>query len=548
MSAGSAARGVAVHGLGRDVPRSPRRLVGVDVLAAPGEITAVIGASGAGKSTLLEVLTGLLPATAGAGQVAGSDVRLPADRRTGRIGYVPQFDALHGELTVRQELEAGALLRSADPARAVPGVLHALGLTALAGRRIEQLSGGERKRVSVGLELLALPEVIVLDEPTTGLDPGHERELIEYLRRLADSGCAVVLSTHSTVYLDRFDRLLLLGAGGCPLFAGPPGAALAAVGSDSFVDLFAATDPIAATADAPPTPAAAPPGPPRPRARHVVGTLLGRDVQRLLGDRRTLAFLTLQAPVLGVIVRLVAGDDGLAVGTFGTNPYARRMLVTLILGAVWIGATNAVRELVRDRATLRRERVAGVRPGQVLAAKTLLLWALCGLQTAVATAIAVGGLATVGDHPVVGSVPLALFLGLWVAAGASGCLALLVSALVTRSEQALAVLPLLLIPQLVLSGGLLALRDVPVLQVVSYVAPARWGMSAAASAVDLRALETTTVVAVPVEPGQFAIARHQTAERSWDPTAGAWLLDVGALAVLAAACTAGTALALRRTR
>jgi ABC-type multidrug transport system ATPase subunit len=538
-------RGADVHGLTR---AAPRRLAGVDIHAAPGEIVAVIGASGAGKSTLLEVLTGLLPATGGAGRVAGSDVLLPADHRSGRIGYVPQFDALHGELTVRQEFAAGARLRAADP-RAVPAVLRALGLGELAERRIEHLSGGERKRVSVGLELLAAPEVLVLDEPTTGLDPGHERELIEYLRRLADAGCAIVLSTHSTVYLGRFDRLVLLGSGGRALFAGTPDEALAAVGSESFVDLFAVTVPLvppeASAARRQDESAAGQPR--RARRRGVVATLVLRDVQRLAGDRRTLAFVTLQAPVLGLIVRLIAGDDGLAVGDFTNNLYARRMVVTLVMGAVWLGATNTVRELVRDRATMRRERVAGVRPGQVLAAKSLVLWALSGVQSLVFVLIATAGLPTVGEQSVVGSVHLAVFVGLWLCTGASGCLALLVSALVRRSEQALAVLPILLIPQLVLSGGMLALRDVPVLSAVSYVSPARWGMSATASAVDLRALETTTVVAVPVDDDQYDVGVHQTAERSWDPTAGAWLLDLGALAALAAACTGATAFALRRT-
>jgi ABC-type multidrug transport system ATPase subunit len=525
-----------------------RRLDDVALLARPGEMVAVIGASGAGKSTLLAVLAGLLSPTSGEGTVAGADVRVPATERTrrigtGRIGYVPQRDSLHGELTVEQELCFAVELRHVVNGEGrIDEVLGALGIDDLRERRIRELSGGERKRVNVAVELLAAPDVLLLDEATTGLDPGHERDLTRYLRTLADAGIAIVSATHSVVYLEEYDRVLLLGAGGRVLFRGTPRAALEEAGVSSFVDLFDLDEPFGPAAPAD-TDTGRPDAPSRPAPVPVgtVGVLVRRQLRRLVQDRRTLAFLALQAPVLGLMVRAITGPDGLGLGAISINLYARRVLLVLVLCAVWLGSIFAIREIVHDRGVLAREQVAGVTGRQVLAARLITLTLITGVQVLVLTLVGCAGIRTTTPQAL-----LLVIVSLWLCAEAAGCLALAVSALVRNTDQALAVLPLVLVPQIVLSGGVLSLADVPALRVISYVSPARWGLSAVASASHLREIETSTVIAVPLSPTELSIARHEDADTGWDPTALAWGTDLIVLAGLCAAGAAVTGLGLRR--
>ena len=145
-----------------------------------------------------------------------------------RIGMVPQDDVVHRQLTVDQALGYAAELRlppdttKQDRRQVMAQVLEELELTPHAQTRVDKLSGGQRKRVSVALELLTGPSLLVLDEPTTGLDPALDRQVMTMLRGLADAGRVVVVVTHSLEYLDVCDQVLLLGPGGKPAFCGPP--------------------------------------------------------------------------------------------------------------------------------------------------------------------------------------------------------------------------------------------------------------------------------------------------------------------------------------
>src|SRR6201991_988540 len=146
-----------------------------------------------------------------------------------RIGMVPQDDVVHRQLTINQALGYAAELRmppdttKEDRQRVVAQVLEELELTPQADTRIDKLSGGQRKRASVALELLTGPSLLVLDEPTTGLDPALDQQVMKMLRQLADAGRVIVVVTHSLAYLDVCDQVLLLAPGGKTAFCGPPG-------------------------------------------------------------------------------------------------------------------------------------------------------------------------------------------------------------------------------------------------------------------------------------------------------------------------------------
>ncbi|MFH8488664.1 ABC transporter ATP-binding protein [Streptomyces longisporoflavus] len=181
---------------------------GIDLTVAPGEILGFLGPNGAGKTTTLRMLTTLLPPTGGAATVAGTDLaRDPAAVRR-KIGYVAQSGGVDPNVSVREELVTqGRLYRLTKPrADARARELAAdLDLSDLLDRKCATLSGGQRRRLDVAMGLMHRPEVLFLDEPTTGLDPGSRADLWALVRRLRDDhGTTVVLTTH---YLDEADAL-----------------------------------------------------------------------------------------------------------------------------------------------------------------------------------------------------------------------------------------------------------------------------------------------------------------------------------------------------
>jgi len=200
----------------------------IAVTIRPGELVAIVGGSGAGKTTLLNALAGVNAPTGGRVFYNGRDLYENLAAFRGALGYVPQDDIVHPELTVERTLRYAARLRlSAETAPAerdaiVRTAIEALGLTAQAGQRVGTLSGGQRKRTSIGVELLTKPGVLFLDEPTSGLDPATGRTLLRLLRRLAGDGVTVVMTTHAPQDIGLCDRVVFLAQGGALAFAGPP--------------------------------------------------------------------------------------------------------------------------------------------------------------------------------------------------------------------------------------------------------------------------------------------------------------------------------------
>lgn len=210
----------------------------------PRSLTAIVGPSGAGKSTLLNAITGRTSPTQGQILVGGRDLHKEFGDLSQRIGLVPQADILHTRLTVRQALNYGAALRfpsetsKSEREERVAEVMDKLELTPRADLTIDKLSGGQRKRASIGLELLTKPSILVLDEPTSGLDPGLDAHVMETLRKLADDGQTVVLVTHSVDNLNFCDNVILLASGGRIAYAGPSSTVFTALGKNSWAEVF----------------------------------------------------------------------------------------------------------------------------------------------------------------------------------------------------------------------------------------------------------------------------------------------------------------------
>lgn len=205
------------------VRRGPRTVVaGVSLHLAAGEVVGLIGANGSGKSTCLSALAGLLPPAGGGVTLTGQPLTgLPPEARARQLGYLPQNPECHWPLSVRQVVTLGRLpyrspwggLGAADAA-AVAAALHRLELEPLAERTLTRLSGGERMRVMLARVLAGEPRVLLADEPTDGLDPHHQLQVMELLRTLAAEGRGVLTVLHDLSLAERFcDRLLLLHEG-----------------------------------------------------------------------------------------------------------------------------------------------------------------------------------------------------------------------------------------------------------------------------------------------------------------------------------------------
>jgi len=204
------------------VPGKPEEIVLLGDLSAkipPGQFVAIVGPSGCGKSTLLKLIAGICEPTFGQLFWKGRDLEADGDFAPHEVGYVPQFSIAYELLTVRENLDATLRLRVKGLSRSereerAEAILRQVGLEAIADRPVKVLSGGQRRRLALALELTTNPDLLLCDEVTSGLDPKAEDELVTLLRNLAKENCRTVLSvTHSLRHLDAYDSVLVLHGG-----------------------------------------------------------------------------------------------------------------------------------------------------------------------------------------------------------------------------------------------------------------------------------------------------------------------------------------------
>lgn len=217
-------------------------LHGIEFVARQGELVGVLGPSGCGKSTLLYALTGFRSPDSGSVLLNDVDVKASFQNIKDQIGFVPQDDVVHTALRVERALFFAAQLRLphlTEEARKnrIDEVLRQLGLEERRKVRVRSLSGGQRKRVSIAMELLARPLILVADEPTSGLDPELEFSLTTQLRKMADAGHVVIVTTHVMASLSLLDYVCLLKEGRL-VYCGPPSAMKVYFGVEDFADIY----------------------------------------------------------------------------------------------------------------------------------------------------------------------------------------------------------------------------------------------------------------------------------------------------------------------
>jgi len=506
-------------------------------------LLGVIGPSGAGKSTLLGALTGMQPAGEGSVLYDNRDLYKNYAELKHRIGLVPQQDIMHTQLTARRALRYAAELRfprdtsAKERNQRVDEVIAELGLAAHAQTRASSLSGGQRKRVSVALELLTKPSLLFLDEPTSGLDPGLDKSVMEMMAGLAHDGRTVIVVTHSVANLDLCDRLLVLVPGGKVAFFGPPREGLRYFGKPGWAEVFQAFEaepgrdwagefkrsPVYAQYVAAGMNAPAPPTGPRnvappPRARNhlsQLSTLVRRYLAVIASDKGYLATLGIAPIALAVILRAASSSQGLAGGPHG-NANAITVLDILAIGACFIGTLNAVREIVKERSIYTRERAAGLSAGAYLWSKLLVLGVLSALQAVLMTVIGLIGRPVPAHGSLISNSMVELVLAMALLAIASMTIGLLISAVVRTSETTLVLLFISVMLQIVLTGGVIPITGKAGVEQLAWISPSRWGFGAVASTASLNDLQ----------PGQKP-------DSLWNHSGHTWLLDIGMQIVLA---------------
>ncbi len=514
-------------------------------------LLAIVGPSGAGKSTLLGALTGSKPAKAGSVYYGGRDLYTNYDELRHRIGFVPQDDILHPQLTVRRALSYAAQLRfppdtsPAERERRIDEVLAELKLTGQAGQRISSLSGGQRKRTSIALELLTRPSLLFLDEPTSGLDPGLDREVMQTLRALADSGTTVVVVTHSVANLDQCHRLLVLALGGQLAYYGSPAQALDFFGQADYADLFDLlrerrmdwTDQFRRSQWYRPQAGAGRRGRARPTTGPGIGPrgqpplaqfaiLCRRYLAVIAADRPYAVFLAALPLVLSLLAHAVPGSVGLSVTPGRTQP--RELLLVMIIGGSLMGSAAAMRELVKERAIYQRERAVGLSLPAYLASKLTVLGALACLQAALFATVSMVGLPGPDGAVLLASGRAEVVLAVIAASLVAVTVGLAISALIPNTDRGRPMLALLVMLQLILCGGLFPVHGRAVLEQLSWLVPARWAYAMGAATLDLTRLRTSP------------------ADSLWQHTVHAWALDTVALGVMGVTLVLVTTVFLRR--
>jgi ABC-type multidrug transport system ATPase subunit len=443
-----------------------RLLDDVNIAIEPGDFVALLGPSGAGKSTLCKVLSGQLAPTSGRLFMNGFPAAKFSAVFARGMGYVSQQILLRPELTVWETLSDQSLLRlpgdSTEEERRCRAteVLELMELTNRHDTRVSNLSGGEARRLHVGVELLASPSVVILDEPLAGLDPGLIGKFMQIFRRICDKGHTLILITHTLERLELCDRLVYIQAGKM-LFSGAPGEICGHFGASSIAQVYERSDAgafgpgggPAAGATTEPVHAAAAPGQDLPRRewaaalRHPLRTLLffsrqsaalaARYSKVYIRDRRNMLLLMAQTPLITLLLGFVYKMSALQ---FPISFY-----FCLAVTGIWVGGLDAVREVAAELPLLAREAKCGMNRWAYIIARLAVAAALSGAQALLFMA----SVAVVFKNMDFSFRLLAL---LFTALISGNLLGLAVSACSGGVGRAISTLPIVLIPQIFFSG------------------------------------------------------------------------------------------------
>ncbi len=463
----------------------------------PGELVAFVGGSGAGKSTIMNAISGYLPPDNGAVYINGVDLYQNFDSLKRVIGYVPQSDIVYDNLTLFDMLKYTAKLRlpkdTSEQEReiAIERAINLVELSEFKNRFIKRLSGGQRKRASIAVELLSDPNLLFLDEPASGLDPATERSLMTSLRGMANSGKTIMLVTHSTLQLKLCDKIVFMGKGGNLCFCGSYEDALAFFGVSDVIDIY---ELIADAAQKWREKYDASTGRQnvskttnekirsnKKKSGFQLPVLCSRYAKLILNDRQRLILLFAQAPILALLISLVANGQ-----QFAQYEMTKSLLFALACCAFWLGMLNSIQEICKERNIIRREYMTGLSLGSYIISKILVLGVVCMIQSVLIVgvfALAIG----LPDKGILFDPFSELLITTFLTALSAASTGLFISSFFTNADKATSVAPLMLMPQILFSGLIFKLSGAA--ELISWFAVCRWSMEGYGTTADLNDLE-----------------------------------------------------------
>ncbi|MFM2194530.1 MAG: hypothetical protein RL092_130 [Bacteroidota bacterium] len=440
-------------------------------------LTAIMGPSGCGKSTLLKVLNGYAPATDGKVEISGLDLNANYAYLKTLIGYVPQDDIVHKELTVMQCLYYSAKIKLKGVSKEtilqkLHQVMNSLGIYEIRNNRIDAISGGQRKRVSIATEILNDPLILFLDEPTSPLDPQTIEEFLKILQNLAKNGTAVVMVTHKPEDLHYMNDVIFLAEGGHFIYQGKTNDYLNFFKVRNTVEVYAelagekssrwiqrssgggrvSNGRVSKFDESKVS---------KPFYLHQFFWLTVRYFNIKLNDRLNTAILLLQAPLIAVLIGVVFDVLSPAV-TF-----------VMVVSAIWFGTTNAAREIVAESSIYKRERMYNLGIWPYLFSKITVLLFFSTIQILLFVAIIMlkfnASDQVVHWNNYFGGVGVLLLISL-----TSTIFGLFLSSILDTTEKVMSFVPITLIPQIMLSGLITKISSLPV-ELLSYLTISRWG-------------------------------------------------------------------------
>lgn len=512
----SARQGISLkaRNITKTVGKGKKILDDVSLDVESNEFVAIIGGSGAGKSTLMNTISGFDRNKEGKILFGGIDLNDNFSVLKSLIGYVPQQDIIYENLTLKRMLHYTAKLKMpADTSKEeiekrIADVLEMVELSEHQDTYIRKLSGGQKKRASIAVELLADPSLFFLDEPTSGLDPGTEKKLMLTLNRLAKSqGKTIVMVTHTTQSLDLCDKVVFMGQGGRMCFAGTCEEAKMFFDTDNLVDIYnemaaqpkvwaeqyrncVPIEPIQETA-----------GQEQWKRRSAsgwrqFGILFMRYAELIKNDIQRLAMLILQPIVIALLLGVVADDK-----VFEIFESTRSILFALSCSGIWIGLFNSIQEICKERVILKREYMGNLKLWSYTLSKFGIQLLLGAFQAVIITGIFQ---LTVGlpEKGILFENSFGeMFVTLWLTISASMALGFVISAFVKSGDKAMTCAPFILIIQLLFSGILFELKGMG--SKIAYITISKWSVESFGSIADLNNMTTRMQEIMPGAEHEF---------------------------------------------
>ena len=437
-------------------------------------LTAIMGPSGCGKSTLLKLMNKEITASSGTISLFGLDLNTNFSYLKKQIGYVPQDDIIHLELTVWQSIYYAAKLRLDNYSEneiidRINHLLRVLRIEKIKDNLNSGISGGQRKRVCIAIELLSNPLLLLLDEPTSPLDPQSIEEFLSILIQLKNEGTTIVMVTHKPEDLVFMDEVIFLAENGHFIYKGETSNYLSHFNVQNTIDVYSELSgenakrwigkstndqqkyiPISQKIDFEKD---------KINWFNQFRWLTLRNIKVKTNDKLNTSILILQAPIIALLISLIFKEISLGV------------LFMMCVSSIWFGVNNSAREIVKEQSIYRRERKFNLSISTYILSKLTTLTIIASIQAVLFNAV----LFLAYQNSFV-SFSSYLNMSIWILflTTISSLMGLLISASMTSTEKVMSLVPILLIPQIMLAGVITKIEN-GLVEFISYLTFSRWG-------------------------------------------------------------------------